>query len=74
MSNFLCVLWHYKTNELCLPVRPSVLLSVDTLGTTLYGQDLVYPSCDFIFLLHMERTYIEAVRMRIIRVGVFQKL
>ena len=44
----------------------SVRLSVDTLGTTLYEQDLGYLSWDFVFLLHMERTYIEAVRKRII--------
>ena len=44
----------------------SVRLSIVTLGTTFYGQDLVYPSWDFVFLLHMERTYIEAVRRRII--------
>ena len=57
-------------NHVCMSVR----LSVDTLGTTLYGQDLGYPSCDFAFLLHMERTYIEAVLSRIIRVGVFKKM
>ena len=52
----------------------SVRLSIVTLGTTFYGQDLVYPSWDFVFLLHMVRTYIEAVRSHIIRVGVSKKM
>ena len=34
--------------------------------TTLYGRVLDYPSMDFIFDLHMERTYIGAVHRRII--------
>ena len=44
----------------------SVRLSVDTLGTTLYGPDFDYPSWEFFFLSHMEIKYIEAVRRRII--------
>ena len=34
--------------------------------TTLYGRVLGYPSIDFVFLWHVERTYIEAVLRRII--------
>ena len=48
----------------------SVCPSIDTLGTTLYGQDLGYPSWDFVPLSHMEWTYIEAVFTCII----FEKL
>ena len=33
---------------------------------SLYEQDLGHSSMDFIFLSHMERTYIEAVRRHII--------
>ena len=49
-----------------MSVRIFVRLSVDTLGPSLYGQDLGYPSWDFVFLFHMKRAYIEAVRRRIV--------
>ena len=60
-SSFLYVQWNYKTNEPC----PSVCLSTPRC-TTLYGRVLAYPSMDFVFLWHMEQTYIGAVFRRII--------
>ena len=55
-KKLLWVQWNNKTNEPC----PSVRLSTPGC-TTLYGRVLGYPSIDFVFLWHMERTYIGAV-------------
>ena len=52
-----------------MSVRLSVCLSVrlSTPGcTTLYGRVLGYPSMDFVFLCHIDKTYIGAVLRRII--------
>ena len=38
---------------------------------SLYGRVLAYPSMDFIFLWHMEQTYIGAVLRRIISENIF---
>ena len=39
--------------------------------TTLYGRVLAYPSMDYVFLWHMEQTYIGAVLRRIIpKIGI----
>ena len=65
ISSFLYVQWNYKTNEPCPSVRLSVCLSTPRC-TTLYGRVLTYPSIDFVFLWHMEQTYIGAVLRRII--------
>ena len=48
-----------------LSVCPSVRLSTPRC-TTLYGRVLAYPSMDFVFLWHMEQSYIGAVLRRII--------
>ena len=52
-------------NHVRLSVCPSVRLSTPRC-TTLCGRVLAYPSMGFVFLWHMEQTYIEAVLRRII--------
>ena len=61
IKQFLHVQRDYKTNH-----RLSIQPSFETWVRILYEQVLCYPSMDFVFLWHMERTYFGAVLRRVL--------